>query len=638
MINLRLALRSLFKTPLVTVAAVLSLALGIGANAAIFSLFEQMILKPLPVVSPDQLVNLEDAGPKSGSQSSNTAGDVESIFSYPMFRDLERASPAFSGIAGHRAFGANLAYGGDTLSSQGMLVSGSYFEVLGLRPALGRLFTLEDDLTPGAHPLVVLSHAYWQTRFQGRSDLEGESLIVNGQPMTIIGVAPRGFSGTTLGQEPQIFVPLSMRAQMMPGWEGFEDRRSYWVYLFARLAEGYDLEQAAAAINVHYQAIINEVEVPLQGGMSDKTLARFKTKAIELEPGRQGQSRLHQEVRAPLLLLLAVTGFVLLIACANIANLLLVRATHRAGEIAIRMSIGAQRHQVVTQLLVESLVLAAFGGLLGFAVARATLRAMAALLPVDSGLALSFQLGPQSWLFLAVLWLVTGLVGLFPALHCTRRDLVVSLKSQSGPVAASRGARRFRSSMVALQIALSMALLISAGLFTKSLLNVSRVDLGIEVERVATFGVAPELNNYTPEASRQLFERLEDEIQALPGVDAVAASLVPLISGSNWGSNVSVQGFDAGPDTDTHAMYNEIGPDFFRTLGIPLLAGREIERRDGLDEPKVALVNEAFARKFGLGLEAVGKRMQIGSGGEMDLEIIGLVQDAKYSEVKDAVP
>ncbi len=638
MINLRLASRSLLKTPLVTAAAVLSLALGIGANAAIFSLFEQMILKPLPVMAPDQLVNLSAPGPKPGSQSSNNAGDTESVFSYPMFRDLEGAETAFTGIAGHRSFGANLAYDGDTLSSEGMLVSGSYFEVLGLRPALGRLFSRQDDHTPGAHPLVVLSHSYWRTRFNGETSVEGETLTVNGQPLTIIGVAPRGFTGTTLGQAPQIFVPISMRDQMIPDWQGFDDRRSYWVYLFARLKAGSNIDQARAAINGPYQGIIRDVELPLQEGLSDRTLERFKQKAIELAPGQRGQSRLYEEVRAPLLLLLAVTAFVLLIACANIANLLLVRATNRAGEIAIRLSIGAQRHQVVGQLLAESFVLAAFGGLLGFVVARVTLRVMASLLPADSGLALRFELGAQVWLFLAVLWLVTGLVGLFPALHSTRHDLVASLKSQSGRGAVSRGANRFRASMVTLQIALSMALLISAGLFTKSLLNVSRVDLGIEVERVATFGVSPELNNYTPAEARLFFERLEDEVQALPGVESVAGSLVPLIAGSNWGSNVSVQGFDAGPDTDTHSNYNEIGPGFFQTLGIPLLAGREVERRDAIGEPKVALVNETFARKYHLGRDAVGKRMQVGSGGELDIEIIGLVQDAKYSEVKDAVP
>ncbi len=638
MINLRLASRSLLKTPLVTIAAVLSLALGIGANAAIFSLFEQMLLKPLPAAAPDQLVNLVSPGPKSGSQSSNAAGDVEAVFSYPMFRDLEGATNAFTGIAAHRAFGANLAYDGDTLSSEGMLVSGSYFEVLGLRPALGRLFSRQDEGAPGASPLVVLSYGYWRTRFSGDSTVEGKTLTVNGQPMTIIGVAPRGFSGTTLGKEPQVFVPITMRGQMMPRWGGFDDRRSYWVYLFARLAPGSNIELATAAITTAYQGILHEVEVPLQEGMSDKTLERFKAKAIVLEPGQQGQSRLHEEVRAPLLLLLAITTFVLLIACANIANLLLVRATHRAGEIAIRMSIGAQRHQVVGQLLAESFVLAAFGGLLGFGVAKVTLRVMASLLPADSGLALRFELGPQAWLFVGVLWLVTGLVGLFPALHSTRTDLVASLKSQAGRVAVSRGANRFRAAMVTLQIALSMALLISAGLFTKSLLNVGRVDLGIEVEQVATFGVSPELNNYSSTEARLLFERLETEVQALPGVDGVVASMVPLIAGSNWGSNVSVQGFDAGPDTDTHSFYNEIGPGFFRTLGIPLLAGREIEDRDGLEEPKVALVNETFARKFDLGRDAVGKRMQVGSGGELDIEIIGLVEDAKYSEVKDEVP
>ena len=638
MINFRLAARSLLKTPLVTTVAIVSLALGIGATAAIFSIFEQVVLRPLPVAEPDQLVNLLGPGPKSGSRSSNNAGGVESVFSYPMLRDLEAAPSAFSGLAGHCAFGANLAYGGDTLSGEGMLVSGSYFEVLGLRPALGRLFDRDDDRTPGGHPLVVLTHDYWTTRFNASRTVVGETLIVNGQALTIVGVAPRGFAGTTLGQDPQVFVPISMRALMSPGWEGFENRRSYWVYLFARLAPGSSSEQAATAINLVYRSIIEDVEAPLQTGMSEATLEQFRAKEIELESGWQGQSSLHEEVRMPLLLLLGVTSFVLLIACANIANLLLVRATNRSGEIALRLSIGAQRYQVVAQLLAESLVLAVVGGVFGLLVAQGTLRLLAALLPANSELGLQFALGPSAGLFLAVLTLVTGLMGLFPALHSTRGQLVSSLKNLAGQTSISRVANRFRAVMVSLQIALSMALLISAGLFTKSLLNVGRVDLGIDVEHIAGFGLSPELNNYTPIESRALFERVESEIKALPGVRDVAASVVPLISGSNWGSNVTVEGFAADSDTDTNSKFNEVGPGYFRALGIPVLSGREVEPRDVLDAPKVAVVNETFARKFDLGRDAVGKRMQIGSGGELDIEIIGLVQDSKYSEVKEAAP
>jgi predicted permease len=637
-INPRQALRSLLKTPLVTGVAVVSLALGMGANAAIFSIFEHVVLRPLPVVEPERLVNLFAPGPKSGSQASNDAGDTEAVFSYPMLRDLENAAEVFTGIAAHRAFGANLAYGGDTLSSQGMLVSGSYFEVLGIQPALGRLFDRGDDQTPGAHPLVVLSHSYWQSRFNADPRVAGKTLTVNGRPLTILGVAPKGFSGTTLGFEPQVFVPISMRALMLPGWEGFEDRRSYWVYVFARLSPGISLEKATAGINIPYRAIIQGLELALQEGASERTLEQFKKKEIRLEPGLHGQSNMQKGAATPLLLLLGVTAFVLLIACANIANLLLIRATGRAGEIAVRLSLGAQRRQIVAQLLTESFLLSALGGALGTLVAHGTLRLLISLLPTSNRLGFDVDLGPSTVLFLVGLSLVTGLVGLFPALHSTREDLVSSLKSQGGKGTSSHAVKRFRTVMVTLQIALSMMLLTSAGLFTKSLFNVSRVDLGIDVEHIATFALSPELNGYTPAASRGLFERVEQELRGFPGVSGVVASLVPLIAGSNWGSNVSVQGFDAEPDTDTHSNYNEVGSGYFRTLGIPLLTGREFESRDDLGTPKVAIVNETFVEKFNLGHDAVGKRMQVGSGGELDIEIVGLVKDSNYSEVKGVIP
>ena len=640
MINLRLALRSLLKTPLVTGVAILSLALGTGANAGIFSLFEQMLLRALPVDSPERLVNLASPGPKPGSVSTSFVGDTDEIFSYPMFRDLEKAETGLSGVAAHCPFAANLAYSGNTLAASGLMVSGSYFETLGLQPALGRLFHRDDDQVPGAHPVAVLAHDYWTSRFNQDPDVLGKSLVVNGQPMTIIGVAPHRFKSTSLGHEPRVYVPISMREQMTPGWRGFDNRRKYWVYLFGRLDDGVSVAQATAAIDVVYSSLIRDVEASLQTGMSDATLERFKAKQVVLEPGRRGQSEANEMVSAPLSILLGVSAFVLLIACANIANLLLVKATQRSGEIALRMSIGARRSQVVAQLLTESFVLAMAGSLVGLLAAHATLRLFLSFLPSGNGVGptLSTQLGPATWFFLGVLTVITGLTGLFPALHTTRHDLAVALKSQSNSAAASRTARRFRTSMASLQIALSMALLASAGLFTRSLVNASQVELGIEVERVATFGLSPELNGYEPAESRNLFERVESELGALPGVEGAVVSMVPLITSNNWSNSVSVQGFAADPDTDTEANYNEIGPGYFRTLGIPVLAGRELQASDTLDTPRVAVVNEAFARKFGLGRDVIGKRIGVGSGDELDTEIVGLVKDTKYSEVKRAVP
>jgi predicted permease len=636
--NLKLAFRRLFKTPLVSGVAILSMALGIGANAAIFSLFEQTMLRVLPVHRPAELVNLSSPGPKPGSTSCGQAGGCDDVFSYPMFRDLERLQTVFTGLAAHVGFGANLAFEGRTTSGEGMLVSGSYFPVLGLRPALGRLLDSNDDQTTGSHFVVVLSHAYWTTRLGADTDVLNQVLIVNGQGMTIVGVAPRGFNSTTLGQEPEVFLPLSMRGFVVPGWNGFDDRQSYWAYLFARLKPGTSIEQARVAINGIYRPIINDIEAPLQKGMSDQTMTRFRAKEIVVEAGSRGQSSIHTEARTPLILLFSITGIVLLIACANIANLLLVRGADRAAEMAVRLSLGASRRQLLAQLMTESLVLAVLGGIAGLLVARATLALIASSLPPDTTASLQFELQLPVVVFAAALSLATGsLLGLFPALHSTRSDLVSTIKAQACQPSGAKAAARFRTTLATAQIALSMALLMAAGLFIRSLMNVSRVELGVNVDRVMTFGVSPHRNGYTTARARTFLGRLEEDLAAVPAVTGVAVSMVPLLAGNNWGSSVSVQGFESGPDTDTRANLNVIGPGYFRTLGNPLLAGREFTTADGPDAPKVVIVNDAFAKKFNLGRDAVGKRMSTG-GRELDLEIVGIVQNAKYSRVKQAPP
>ncbi|MGH9322246.1 MAG: ABC transporter permease [Vicinamibacteria bacterium] len=641
--ELRFAFRALLKTPVVALIAIASLALGIGANSATFSILYQILLEPLPVAAPERLANLSAPGPKPGMQSCSRAGDCEVVFSYPMFRDLEAEPSGFTGIAAHRSFGANLAFRGQTSSGEGTLVSGGYFPVLDLTPALGRLLGPEDDRTLGGDFVVVLSHAYWRTRFDASRDVLGEAITVNGQPMTIVGVTPAGFHGTVLGERPDVYVPLTMHGRMVPSWnERFvEDRRAYWLYLFARLEPGTPRESALAAINARYQPIVQEVEVPLQEGMSDATMERFLAKTVEVEDGRRGQSSLHRDVRAPALLLFVVTGVVLLIACANVANLLLARAASRAGEMVVRVSIGATRSHLLRQLLAESLLLAAAGGLAGLLVSRSTLALIARLLPPEA-LPLRLELIPVVVLFAAALSLGTAVVfGVIPALHGTRPDLAVALRGEAGRSSDGRAASRFRASLVTGQMALATTLLISAGLFTRSLLNVSRVDLGMDASGLTVFTLSPELSDYTPSESRALFERIEDELSAIPGVTGVTSALVPLLTGSNWGTGVWVEGFERGPDTDADSRFNDIGPDYFRTLGVPLLAGREFTRADSASFPKVAIVNEAFARKFHIEEDPIGRRMNDGGSPEeetLDVEIVGLVPDTKYSEVKQDPP
>jgi predicted permease len=635
MLNLKLAFRTLFRTPFVTVVAVLSLALGIGANAAIFSLFNQMLLRPLPVSQPDRLVNLAAPGPNPGSQSCTNAGGCDEVFSYPMFRDLEAERTAFSGVAAHRAFGANVAYHNQTLNGDGMMVSGSYFPVLGIQPALGRLLNRTDDRTIGGDFVAVLSYDYWQTKLGGDRGVINQNIIINGQTMTIVGVAPPGFQGTTLGSTPNVYVPISMRGLMNPGFKDFTNRRSYWIYLFARLNPGVTIERASVAANAVFKPIIADVEAPLQKGMSAQTMVKFKAKELKLTPGARGQSSMHTQTRTPMILLFSITGIVLLIACANIANLLLARAAGRATEIAVRLSLGATRRQILAQLLTESCLLALLGGLVSLFVAHWTLIALMQMLPVDSASIIRFDLQWNVVVFAAVLSIATGLLfGLFPALQSTKPDLVTTLRAGSGKLAGARSAARFRTSLVTAQIALSMALLVSAGLFVKSLLNVSRVDLGIKSEQLVVFGVSPELNWYNGARSAQLFDRMQQELAAIPGVTDVSAALVPVLTGSNWGTDVAVQGFKKGPDTDANGRFNEVGEGYFRTMGMHVLAGREFTASDRIGAPKVAVVSEAFAKKFGLGRDVVGKFMGTGGNDSLNIQIVGLIKDAAYAAVK----
>jgi predicted permease len=638
--HLTLALRMLRKTPFVTAVAIASLALGIGANAAIFSLFDQLLLRPLPVPAPQELVNVSAPGPMPGSTSCSQAGDCDVIFSYPMFRDLQREQQVFTDMAAHVGFGANLSVRNEPLTGAGMFVTGSYFPVLQLQAAVGRLFMPSDDEVVGANFVTVLGYDFWMERYGGDPTVIGENIIVNGKPLTIIGVAPDGFNGTTLGVLPNVYVPISMRGEIDSGWEGFENRRSYWMYVFARRKPGVSIEQATTAMNTLYSPILADVEAPLQNGMSDATMQLFKAKRIILEPGQRGQSSIHEEARTPLRLLFGITGVVLLIACANIANLLLARGANRATEMGVRLALGANRRQLLTQLLTESVVLAVMGGIASLLVAWWTLKGISALLPPEASESLQFQLQPSVILFAAVVAVTTGIIfGLFPALHSTRADLISSIRAGAGQMTGSRAASRFRSGLVTVQVALSMALLVSAGLFLKSLNNVSKVDLGSSVDNVVTFHISPERNGYDSTRAGVFLRRVEEELAAIPGVTGVTSALVPLLAGNNWGTDVQVQGFESGPDIDSNARLNMVGPGYLNTLGMQLLAGREFTTSDVLGATRVAIVNEAFARKFNLGTDVVGKYMSDGGRSDsLNTLIVGFMKDAAYSDVKDTVP
>ena len=639
--DIRFAFRMLLKTPFVTTVAVLSLALGIGANAAIYSLFDQILLRPVPAIAPDELVNISMPGPIQGSDSCNQAGGCDIIFSYPMFRDIEREQKVLSGIAGHRLFGLSLVIGDEPSTGQGVWVTGGYFPTLGIQPALGRLLDTKDN-EPGADNMVtVISHRLWTERFGGRPDVLGQVLRVNGRSFTVVGVAPDGFEGTTLGARPVLYVPMQSRVYVGT-YEGLTNRRDYWVYVFGRLKPGVTAEMAKTGLDGVIRPILANIEAPLQVGMSDATMNRFKAKQIVIEPGSRGQSSMQGEARTPLTMLFAITSVVLLIACANIANLLLARGAGRATEMGVRLALGASRRRLMTQLLVESIVLALLGGVASILVASWTLKGIAALLPPEASSSLHFSIQTPVILFAGGTAVLTGLLfGLFPALHSTRPDLMSTIRAGAGQIAGGRVAARFRAGLAVAQIALSTALLVSTGLFIKSLINVTQVDLGIQIDNVATFAVSPMRVGYDTLRAKALYARVEEELRAIPGVTGVTSSMVPLLSGDSWGNNVRVQGFECLPDVDCNSRFSAVGAGYFKMFGVSLRSGRDILPSDQYAGTRVAVVNQAFADKFGLGTDAVGKFMARSSNNtdSLNIQIVGLVPNIKYNDVKqDAQP
>ncbi|MBL8961458.1 MAG: ABC transporter permease, partial [Gemmatimonadetes bacterium] len=583
----------LLKTPFVTGVAILSLALGIGANAAIYSLYDQVLLRPLPVRAPDELVNLSMPGPIQGSDSCNQSGGCDVIFSYPMFRDIEKQQDVLSGVAGHRIFGVSVTIGDVPLTGEGIYVTGSYFSTLGLQAVKGRLLTPADN-EPGAdHMVAVISHGFWTDRLGARESVLGEALRVNGRTYTVVGVAPPGFTGTTFGANGLLFVPMQSRVYL-GGYDGLANRRDYWVYVFGRLKPGMSREAAKAGLDKVITPILAEVEAPLQQEMSEATMARFKAKRMVVEPGYRGQSSTHGQAETPLGLLLGITAVVLLIACANIANLLLARGANRATEMGVRLALGAGRRQLVRQLLVEALLLAVLGGIVSLVLAAWTLKGIGAMLPPEAQATFRLRIEWPVLAFTGVLALVTGfLFGLFPALNSTRADLISTIRAGAGQIAGGSVAARFRNGLVVMQIALSMALLTSAGLFLKSLANVSRVELGVKVENMVTFAVSPLRVGYDTLRAKVLYARMEQELAAQPGVTAVTSSMVPLLSGDSWGNNVKVQGFECLPDVDCNSRWNAIGEGYFTKMGVTPKAGRDVLASDVEGGPRVAVVNQA---------------------------------------------
>jgi len=639
--TLRDALRPLLRRKVVTGLIVVMLALGVGVNTGIFSIFHQVLLQQLPIAQPGQLHALASPGPRQGMNSTDGTGGDPFVFSYPMWHDLKAIEAPHQGLAGFRNFGANLGFEGQTSSASGAFVTPNYFEVLDLAPALGRLFRPGEYTEAGEGAAVVLSHDYWRREFGGDRNVLGRRLVVNGRAMEIIGVAPREFVGVNRFSPVDVFVPVTLVGELSDmSWQ-IEPRNNYWIYLIMRLAPDIAPDQVVAALEPRYRTILRERDAPLLTEVSDSWRERFLARGLELHPAGGGMSRTRDVAQTPLTLLLAVTGLVLLVACVNIANLLLAMAISDRGETAVRMALGAGRRKIVIRQLLQLGCLALLGALACVPVAVATLHLVLSLIPDSSNSPLSATL---DWRVLAtgigVSLAAMLLAGAVPLLQALGSRPIAAIREQAGRSGGSRLSSRLRSALVTGQIALALTLLVVSGLFIQSLFNVSRVDLGMNIDRVVAFSISPSQNGYSPERSAALFNELEQRLNELPGVESATLSLVPLLTDSNWDNSVSVEGFDASPDTDTTSSLNVIGPRFFDTLSIPLLAGRRFTEQDTELRPQVAIVNRAFAEKFEMGDAVVGKRMAraTGSDVELDIEIVGLVADARYSTVKDDPP
>ena len=631
--DVRYALRGLRKSPLFTIVALASLAVGMGANTAVFSLMDQALLRSLPVQHPEQLVLFSAPGPRSGTINSNYNDLV--TFSYPMYREFRDGNAVFSGVMARFPINFSMSWHDQTERVSGDLVSGNYFEVLGVQAAIGRTFTGEDDRKPGAEPLVVLSYGYWKRRFAADAGVLNQTIILNSHPMTIVGVAQAGFKSVGVGEAADVFVPMMMQGLMMPRGNDLENKRSMWLNVFARLKPGVSRQQAEAAMNVFWKPIL-ESEAKDVANMSQNERTRFLNRHLSLQEGGQGISGAPPEFSAVFAVLMGMVGLLLLIACANVANLLMARASGRQREVSIRLAMGASRLQLIRQLLTESLVLAVGGGLLGLLAADWTGGGLLNFLPDDPSVhGLTSHPDTRVFLFALALSVITGLLfGLAPAIQGTRAELAATLKDQASGVVGGFGHLRFRKGLVVTQVALSLVLLIAAGLFTRSLYNVKNIDVGMRTDHLIQFTIQPSLNGYSQARMLALFERLRDDISKLPGVRAVSMAEEPVLAGDVEAGTIKVEGYHAKDDEDIVVSENYVGPGYLATMGIPLLAGRDFTKADGPGAPRVAVINEKLAEHFFGKENPLGRRIGFGRGNDQ-MEIMGLVKNGKTSDPKE---
>lgn len=634
--DIRYGFRMLLKDAGFTLVAVLTLGLGIGANSGIFSVMSQVLLERLPVPRPSELVLLYAPGPRRGHVSSDE-GDGSESFSYPMYRDLRDRMDVFAGLAAKADFPVSVTYQGNTERAASDIVSGNYFETLGVRSALGRLLLPSDTVAEGGNAVVVLGNGYWKKRFGADPRVLNQSVQVNNQLMTVVGVLQPGFDGIQLGRVPDVYLPITMKPLITPSWNGLNDHKDYWVKLIGRLKRGISRQQAVSAIAPTYHALL-EGEVPLNTGLSEQEKKQFLAKQVVLRDGARGRPILENDTGHQLLALMGMVALVLCITCANVAGLLTARGASRQKEIGLRFSLGASRWTLIRQFIVESCLLSLAGAVLGLFIASWMSTALVHFASANEiAVGLSSSLSMPVLLFTTSLSLLCGvLFGVGPALNATRVQLASTLKNQAGSLASGLANARLRKVLVVSQVTLTLLLVTGSWGFVKSLYNLRHVDLGFQPGHVLQFSLAPQLNGYDHVRSLAFYQRLEDRLGAVPGVVSYSAVEEPLITDSDRGSNVTLEGMPADLAEAEHIYWNGIGPGHFANLQIPLLMGREFTRQDGAGSPKVVIINETMAKMFFPNRQAIGKHMKFGAGSDpLNMEIVGVVKDSLHSDLKE---
>jgi predicted permease len=642
--DVRYGVRQVRLNPLFTSIAVLSLALGIGANTAVFTLLDQLVLRLLPVQDPERLVMIWSTSPHFGNNIGPRAA------SYPMYQDFQHKAAAFEFVFCRFETPSSITLDGNTERIDAELVSGNFFQALRIGPAVGRVFSPEaDDRIYRGHPSVVLSHQYWLRRFAGDPNVVGKKILVNNYPMEIVGVSAAGFAGLDPARSPDIRVPILMEPVMTPGHDELGNRRSQWIQMFARLKPGYSVESARASLQpLFHQILRQEAGEPALRMISSRDRDTFLKRSALVEIAANGYSGLRRQYSTALIVLMCMAALVLVIACSNVASLLIARAVARQKEMAVRLAIGAARKMLVRQLLVESALLSLAGAALGLALSVAAARGLLSMLPAN-GATLMLHAEPDARIFLFSIGvaLATALLfGMAPALQGTRLDLLTSLKDMVGTATGSSGSAKFRKILVAAQVALSFLLLMGAGLFAKTLANLKNTHTGFEsAGNLVSFQVDPAKNGYTVARTRDFYTDALREIRAIPRVKSSAYAMWPLLNGREWDLTVVVDGHQAEQGEDMQAYYNLLSPGYWQAMGIPLLQGRDFDERDRVDggnDPQpwnVAIVNREFAEHFFGTQNPIGRLIGCchGPGTKPAIRIVGVAENSLFAGPREGV-